>query len=248
LKNSLHIGLNCVDPLKYGGWPGWLSGCVNDAALMASMAARSGFVAESLINEEATIGAVSSRIRALAIDAKAGDSILITCSSHGGRGQSWGDDYRETICLYDGQLADVTLLANLWEFRPGVKLYIILDCCHSGGMNRAPGAIRAMPEFVRSASRPIVSNRANPSSIQAYGIMFCACRDSESALDGEVNGAFTGSLHSTWNRLIAHDRPTWLKWENATSLHMAQYFPSQHPTIHLLGDNSSHLLNEPALN
>ena len=33
-RRSLHIGMNFVDPTKYGGWDGALSGCVNDANAM----------------------------------------------------------------------------------------------------------------------------------------------------------------------------------------------------------------------
>ena len=37
-RRSLHIGLNFVDPKKYGGWDGMLAGCVNDANAMQEVA------------------------------------------------------------------------------------------------------------------------------------------------------------------------------------------------------------------
>ena len=42
---SLHIGLNEVDPVHYGGWKGTLRGCENDARDMAALARALGRLA-----------------------------------------------------------------------------------------------------------------------------------------------------------------------------------------------------------
>jgi hypothetical protein len=49
-RRSLHIGMNFVDPTKYGGWDGALSGCVNDANAMHDVAVSRGFDPQLLLD------------------------------------------------------------------------------------------------------------------------------------------------------------------------------------------------------
>jgi len=46
---SLHLGLNRVDPDHYQGWDGQLSGCVNDAQAMSSIALTQSFSAKTAL-------------------------------------------------------------------------------------------------------------------------------------------------------------------------------------------------------
>lgn len=234
MKLSLHIGLNLVDPAAYNGWTGNLNACVSDAAGLAALCARRGFKASGLVNEQASLDGFRSSITQLAATVKAGDSIVISYSGHGGQGAAWSaDGYRETLCLFDGQLTDVEFLALLKLFATGVNVTVIFDSCHSGGMNKGMVAGRAMPAWVKGRVEQLTP-RDDPRYPTV--LMLCACRQFETALDGEVNGAFTGSLIRTFEALTADGEiPTNLKWENATSLLMARDFPSQHPTAYVLG-------------
>ena len=75
---SIHIGLNRVDPDEYGGWDGALSGCINDANDMQSIADSLGYDSSTLIDEEATASAVCSAIRNAALSLTSGDILLLT--------------------------------------------------------------------------------------------------------------------------------------------------------------------------
>src|SRR5262245_34116059 len=57
-RRSLHIGMNFVDPKKYGGWDGALSGCVNDANAMHDVAVSRGLEPQMLLHADATAAAV----------------------------------------------------------------------------------------------------------------------------------------------------------------------------------------------
>jgi hypothetical protein len=59
---SLHIGLNRVDPVRYGGWKGELVACENDACDMETIARRQGFVTHSLLTKAGECRAPRPRI------------------------------------------------------------------------------------------------------------------------------------------------------------------------------------------
>ena len=55
---SLHVGLNEVDPVHYGGWVGTLNACEADAEDMQELAVERGFEAALLLTATATRQAV----------------------------------------------------------------------------------------------------------------------------------------------------------------------------------------------
>ncbi|MGZ8736273.1 MAG: peptidoglycan-binding protein [Nocardioides sp.] len=137
---SLHIGLNHVDPAAYGGWDGALSGCINDANSMRSLAAQQMFNATQLIDGQATSQAVIGEIALLAQQAVAGDICLITYSGHGGQVDDQNGDEPdlrdETWVLYDRQVVDDELFQMWSQFAAGVRLLVLSDSCHSGTVAR----------------------------------------------------------------------------------------------------------------
>ena len=138
---ALHIGLNAVDPDHYAGWSGDLTACEADAHDMAAIAKRSGMFSTSLLTKGATRSKVLSGIRKAAKTLQAGDLFLLTYSGHGGQvpdvtGDE-GDKYDETWCLYDGELIDDELYAELGHFKPGVRILVLSDSCHSGTVVKA---------------------------------------------------------------------------------------------------------------
>jgi metacaspase-1 len=137
---SINIGLNHVDPAKYEGWDGALSGCINDANAMRALAKRQGFSSLRLIDVEATRAAV---IRAVAEAAKAldpGNTLLLTYSGHGShvpdKNNDETDGRDETWVLYDGMLIDDELFQLWGSFKTGVRIIMISDSCHSGTVLR----------------------------------------------------------------------------------------------------------------
>jgi metacaspase-1 len=144
---SLHVGLNEIDPAHYGS-DGALNACVSDAEAMRDLAKAQGFqVMNVFTNSQATRAAVKAGIEEAAKKLKAGDIFLYTYSGHGSQTpdlnkdeEEQGDTLDETWCLYDGMFIDDEAY-ELWKnFAPGVRVLVLLDCCHSGtAIKVAPG-------------------------------------------------------------------------------------------------------------
>lgn len=231
---SVHIGLNCVDPGHYNGWRGTLKGCINDANAMREIADSFGYPSTILLDEEATAGAVQETIRAVALNLEPGGFLLLTYSGHGGQlkdpdGSEEDDKKDETWVLYDRQLLDDEL-NGLWsQFRPGVRVFVLSDSCHSGSVTKlAPyleimrsfslrkslglddmteACCKALPDEV--AERTYAQNKtlydglkkrpARSGPVQATVLLISACQDPQVALDGARNGLFTERLLKTWD-------------------------------------------------
>lgn len=210
---ALCVGLNSVDPRMYEGWSGPLRACENDARHMSRMLEDKGFETTVLLTANATRRNVTTEIKALAMLARPGDIVVVTNSSHGSQVPDTDgtetDGMDETICLYDGQLLDDEL-AELWaRFRAGVRIVFVSDSCHSGTMARlfgqaavmsqpgskavpveVAGAVAAAHRGMYKAIQDAVVKQPIVASVLALG----ACQDNQTAMDGAVNGAFTGAL------------------------------------------------------
>jgi metacaspase-1 len=164
-RKSLHIGLNYVDPDQYGGWDGELAGCINDANDMKRVAESRGFTPETLIDGEATIGAVRAKLDEAAAELDDGDFYFLTYSGHGGQVPDQSGDepdgYDETWCLYDTELVDDSLYGALCTFKKGVRIFVMSDSCHSETVTRAP---RVM---TREERRAFVDQHPGPNSKRA---------------------------------------------------------------------------------
>lgn len=137
---ALAIGLNSVDPNHYSGWAGELSGCESDATDMEAIASSRGFETEMLLTKKATRKNLRKKLECLADRMKAGDLLVVSYSGHGGQvpdiNGDEDDDLDETWCLYDGEFLDDELF-ELWvKFRPGVRILLFSDSCHSGTVLR----------------------------------------------------------------------------------------------------------------
>ena len=138
---SLHIGLNAVSPASYAGWSGELAACEADANDMAAIAQSRAMKATVLLTKKATRAAVLAALRSAAATLKGGDFYFLSYSGHGGQvGDVTGeeiDKLDETWCLFDGQLIDDELYAELARFAAGVRIFVVSDSCHSGTVTRA---------------------------------------------------------------------------------------------------------------
>lgn len=227
---SLHVGLNEVDPVHYGS-KNELFGCINDAHAMQALAAQRGFeVLDVLIDSQGTRSAVCSIIADAAARLESGDIFLFTYSGHGANVRDLNGDeglnpkpdvMDETWCLYDGMLVDDEA-AQLWRmFKPGVRVFVLLDCCHSGSAikggkvpehpgpprkNRGLTASQANkartlnPGFYEAiqAATAASANSGDAGEIQCSVRLISGCQDDEKSLDGDVNGLFTENLLLTW--------------------------------------------------
>jgi hypothetical protein len=138
---SLHLGLNKIDRKHYGT-DGTLSGCVNDAKSMESIARVGGFKTTILLNENATADAVLAWLGDTAKSAKSGDTVFVSYAGHGSQVVDTNappepDGRDETWCLYNRMVVDDELGQAWSRFAPGVKILFVSDSCHSGTLARA---------------------------------------------------------------------------------------------------------------
>lgn len=137
---SIHIGLNHVDPDAYNGWDGELSGCINDATDMKSIADGLGYTSTIITDSDATSCRVISEIGQAADELQSGDILFLSYSGHGGQvddvNSDEDDSLDETWVLYDRQLIDDELYCLWSRFRAGVRVIVLSDSCHSGTVLR----------------------------------------------------------------------------------------------------------------
>lgn len=226
---SVHIGLNTVDSRHYRDgdgkpWDGKLEACENDARSMAELATQLGFdVQAPLLTTAAQAAAVASSIGTAATELSPGDMFLLTYSGHGGQVSSTNhdddpeeDNLDETWCLYDRQLLDDELFVLFSEFRPGVRIVVLSDSCHSGTVTRAdppeadsippakqmPKRVAEVTEIVNASLYDAIQRGVPPkrlASLAATVVLLSGCQDSEFSRDGPVNGAFTDALLGAWS-------------------------------------------------
>lgn len=156
---SLHIGLNEVSAAAYAGWTGPLAACEFDANDMAAIAKSKGMKSTLLLTKKGTRANVLAALRAAAKALTAGDLFFMSYSGHGGQvpdvSGDEADKQDETWCLFDGQLIDDELYFELSRFKPGVRILVLSDSCHSGTVTRAgpplPGTPHQRPKLMPSA-------------------------------------------------------------------------------------------------
>lgn len=227
---SLHIGLNEVDPVRYGGWRGTLRGCENDASDMEALAKGLGYEASLLKRSEATRDAVLSAIEAASSALSPGDIFLVTYAGHGAQVPDHDGDeddgLDETWVLYDGQLIDDELAARWTRFEEGVRILVLSDSCHSGTVIRPPPdprdpvaqvtaaldelTFRAAPEDVtrseyqdnRAFYAAITAALPPPSEREPAATvrLIGGCQDNQRAIDTPANGLFTQMLLTVWDK------------------------------------------------
>lgn len=144
---SIHVGVNATTA------PGLtlpaLGGCVNDAIKMQELAQARGFTGFDggpplLITENAAkYDDVLAKISQAAETLNDGDIFLFTFAGHGlqragtlfENSENGNDGMDETLVLSDKFVLDNVLRRDLWPtFKPGVRVVMVADSCHSGGV------------------------------------------------------------------------------------------------------------------
>jgi hypothetical protein len=140
---SVHVGVNEVDSSVFNtqALPP-LKGCKNDAIKMCEMARARGFTGPPpFLDDGAKFDVVVDAMLDAALKEgerlEAGDIFLFTFSGHGtqrpDKNHDEPDDQDETLVLHDRVLIDDFLRNNIWsQFRPGVRIVGVADCCHAG--------------------------------------------------------------------------------------------------------------------
>ena len=143
-KKALCIGIN-----NYPGTQMDLKGCVNDANDWEATLSARGFSVNKLLDGQATKAAMVTAMSNLISKAAKNDSLVITFSGHGTyQPDTDGDEVDgldEGLCPYDLQTNGAALIDDeikvLFAARkPGVRIVLISDSCHSGTVTRAAKA------------------------------------------------------------------------------------------------------------
>ncbi|MCF6406611.1 caspase family protein [Chitinophaga filiformis] len=267
---ALHIGLNAVNPDSYEGWNGELFACENDVAVYKAIAEKAGFQSiHSLLTKDATALNVLQHLQQAADQLQAGDILLITYSGHGGsiidanqdETNNFGemDGFDETWCLYDRQLIDDELFECFSKFKPGVRILIFSDSCHSGSVAKAAEAVTTTLDpvtYTRARVAPLdvlirtynthkseydgiqAQLSAGPADIAAYVVQFGACQDDELAMEVWGNGMFTAKVQEVLKEEI----------NSYTDLHIAikkGFSARQHPNLFHYGNKAYDFLAQP---
>ena len=226
-RRALLIGIN-----KYLIPGADLRGCVNDIQDLAGALTQFGGFKKSeittLADTAATQKAMVAGIKALVKDSKKGDVALLHYSGHGShvpdddkkRDETDGRD--EILCPtdlnWDDPFRDDQLRDVFAKLRDGVRLTVIMDCCHSGTITRAvlppdaPVKERFLPspwdlaetESRRGLRRKLKSglrtkrrSTREPSDIVVADIaevLITGCRDTQTSADAFINGRYNGAL------------------------------------------------------
>ena len=182
------VGLNRVDPARWGGWSGYLSDCEFDAEFWAETWTRAGYATELLLTERATVENCRAALERAVSWMKAGDRLVVTVSGHGGqRADAQGegaDGLGEYLCLYDARLEDNVVNRWLRAVPAGVRVLWIADTCHSGTMFRDAKPVR----FRRAAI---------PAQFAGELVLLAGCSEDAKALSTGSGGLWSNALQAT---------------------------------------------------
>jgi len=216
---SIHIGLNGINLTDYSSALDILKGAEKDAIAMKQILKNNGFSSQRLSMDQAKRNIIITEIINASQQLNSGDIFCLTFSGHGGRvpknmynSESVG--YFETWCLYDGLFFDAELTKLLSLFKLGVRILIISDSCHSGGILDKTTEKFKRPFAVKSIKSQISINTFNMRSVfykniisqsLNHGIPKCsikllaACKADETTKDGFPNSEFTAKLIKVWD-------------------------------------------------
>ena len=223
---SLHIGLNYVDENCYGGWRGELDACENDARDMFAIAQSRGYDATLLLTEAASTQAFVDHMESSAAALEPGDMYLLSFAGHGGQvrdvnGDETDDRKDETWCFYDRQHLDDERVYLWSKFRPGVRIVVFSDSCHSGSTHRsasseeeniemfgvpAPKSRNLPDEALAKAYRALAEKyntiqmdlAAKQFKVEVPVRLLSGCQDDQRSVEVGSNGVFTARVKEVW--------------------------------------------------
>ncbi|HEX6042475.1 caspase family protein [Longimicrobium sp.] len=208
---SLHIGVN-VPAGRMNARP--LNHSEDFAWKMAVLANQAGYASMTVLrNQTATRQAVQNALTEAAELLGTGDSLLVTFSGHGTQEHDVNQDERggvdEGWCLADGVLLDDELAGYWTRFSSGVRIVVVSESCHSGGIDRDDEDDPSRPQHTPHTAPPVYRGeepvmdysrtctgapRSNSRDIRADVLLLTACRKEEEA----VEGIFSGVLLDLW--------------------------------------------------
>ena len=222
---GINIGLLYVDKKKYGQ-DAYCPGCDRDAISMNRILNKYGFETRLFLNNDATWYNIKTQMEKWANILENGDLLVITVAGHGGQVRDTNNDEAdgldETWLLFDREVPDDDILDLIKKFKPGVRIVMINDQCHSEGNFRSfvRGVQRAVSlgYWGKREGHPIVqeedidgqisvSREEGPSLIQ-----FAGCRENNVSYGSSNGGEWTSALIQTFDSGLS-----WRQWFETAS-------------------------------
>jgi hypothetical protein len=224
-RRALLIGIN-----RYRIPGADLRGCVNDVKNMRrTLVKYCGFKARDirvLTDFGATKKAMQAAIATLVAKGRKGDVLYVHYSGHGSnvpdRNGDEADRRDEILCPTDldwkDPLADDWLRTTFNKLKPGVRLTVVMDCCHSGTNTRAiasPDApvinrylpspwdimaqesrrrLRGTVKGTLRKSRRAARRRSDVLEANIGEVLITGCRDTQTSADAYIGGSYNGAL------------------------------------------------------
>jgi uncharacterized caspase-like protein len=205
-KKALLIGINYINTENE------LSGCINDAENIANRLV--GFKSITTLTDYTTIKPTRANIIRefvkLLAGAVSGDCLLFTFSGHGSQstdrnGEELDGKDELMFAIDEKHISDDELNLIIKQYlKPGVTLFALMDCCHSG--------------TVMDLKYNYLDYLENRKNFETGGnvIMISGCKDEQTSADAYINGqsqgamtwAFLGNLQPeiTWRKLVENMR------------------------------------------
>ena len=216
---GVFVGLNEYNT-SYVPSDNFLNGCVPDANHIYTNTIKRGAwttgTVTRLLNSAGTKNGIRQAISNYAATAVSGDTFFYYHSSHGG--QNSGTSVY--LCSYNDDYDDTDVAADLAKFATGVKVIVMVDACHSGGLfqstrsgTRSLAPASGTWDLAGNVTRIMDDNRA---AALAAGVKDVAARVSSSEIgwitaanynqyswDGDSGGLFTDKVIEGWTNPVA---------------------------------------------
>lgn len=234
------VGLTHINPDTHDGEDGknGCQGCRKDVEHLAAILKSQGFTPHPLLDEAATKSNVLKSLSSASKECENGDIFVFFYSGHGGQVKDISgdeiDQLDETLITYDVDVIDDEL-NDIWlNFKPGVRILMLSDSCHSGSV------YKGLKDGSISMPKPFF-DKSTISDMKAEMLFFGGCHDRERSYGDENGGVFTNSLSRVWNE--GRFSGNYEKFFNQIKI-MAENDDMQHPEYHEYGPVNDSFRNQ----
>lgn len=200
-KYALLVGLTEVNAKAYNGWNGksGCEGCENDVKnfhhILSDYKLNPSHTT-TLLTAKATREQLLNNLKNAAAICKSGDMFVFYYTGHGGQVRNLASDEPdgkdETLVCYDGEVVDDELNKIWVNFRKGVRIVMITDCCNSETNFR--NRITHPRANESSKLDHLAEKLVDESDMKAMMIHIGACADGDTAAGFKKGGLFTQTI------------------------------------------------------
>lgn len=208
MKFALLIGIN------YVGTKHELNGCINDVATIRDICVNNGYddincITDQYHSIQPTKSNIMDSIKNVLEKSVNGDTVLISYSGHGSNTRDLNGDEPdgkdEVVCAIDDNIKDDELYSLIVSnLKDGVKLRVIMDCCHSGSILDL--------NLTYNSKKNVVSESLNRNTSKDI-IMISGCKDDQTSADAHIGGKYRGALTWAINKTLT-TKGNGIKWKD----------------------------------